>query len=184
MGRHGPEDERTIAQQRADALVELAGFSLDHGDLPDSGGHRPHVMAILPWSELRDPLAAGKSCHGTLNGQPITPAAARRLACDAGIIPAVLGGAGEILDLGRTTPTWSTAQRRAAALRDGGCGWPDCTTELSRCQLHHIKHWVAHHGPTDLANSVYLCRFHHWLVHHTTWTIARNPAGTIEIQRT
>jgi hypothetical protein len=184
MGSHGPEDERTVGQRRADALVELAGFSLDHGDLPDVGGHRPHLVATLPFDELRHGLGAGQLGHGTLNGRPLTPGAARRLACDAGVIPAVLGGASELLDLGRTTPTWSTAQRRAAALRDGGCGWPECTAELSRCQLHHIKHWLAHHGFTDLANSVYLCRFHHWLVHHTDWTIRRKADGTIAVHRT
>jgi hypothetical protein len=46
------------------------------------------------------------------------------IACDAGIIPAVLGGHGEVLGLGRRTPTWSPAQRRALRIEDGGCRWP------------------------------------------------------------
>jgi hypothetical protein len=55
----------------------------------------------------------------TLNGPfdptPITPQTARRIACDADLIPAILGGDGSILDLGRSQRTWSTAQRRAAS---------------------------------------------------------------------
>jgi hypothetical protein len=106
-----------------------------------------------------------------------------RLACDAQIIPAVLGGRSEVLDLGRSTPTWSRAQRRARRIEDKGCTWPGCQTPLARCQIHHPKHWWAHHGPTDLVNGTHLCAFHHWLVHHRHWEIRRNPTGKIEVRR-
>jgi hypothetical protein len=95
----------------------------------------------------------------------------------------VLGGDSEVLDLGHSRRIFSKAQRRAAALRDGGCVFPSCQAELSRCELHHLQH-VEHGGKTDHHNSAYLCLFHHWLIHHTTWTITRNAAGKIEISRT
>ncbi|MGN6473101.1 MAG: HNH endonuclease signature motif containing protein, partial [Mycobacteriales bacterium] len=113
----------------------------------------------------------------------ITPNTARMLACDAAIIPAVLGSDAEILDLGRATRTWTRAQRKAAKLRDRGCVFPRCQTGLDRCDLHHLDHW-ANGGPTDHNNSAHVCNYHHWLVHHTNWTITRNKHGTIEVRRT
>jgi hypothetical protein len=108
------------------------------------------------------------------------------LACDSGIIPAVLGGASEILDLGRTTRTWSKAQRRAARLRDGNhCTWPGgCQTPIRYCQLHHIQHWCEHRGPTDLANGAHLCHFHHWLIHNRNWKLWRDTDGALQFRRT
>ena len=137
----------------------------------------------IPFTELRDGLQPGQLGHATLNGAPITPATARRLACEANLIPAVLGAETEILDLGRSRRIFSRAQRRAAALRDQGCVFPKCQTELARCQLHHLTFWE-HGGPTDFHKSAYVCPFHHWLVHHTPWTITRNTQGKIEILRT
>lgn len=176
-------DLRSKAQCRADALVDLAALALASADLPEHCGDRAQVVVTVPWIELRDGIAAGEVGHATINGLAISAATARMLACDAGIIPAVLGGQSEVLDLGRSTRTWSRAQRRAAALRDGGCVFPSCQTTLANCQLHHLDHW-ADHGPSDLANSANVCRFHHWLIHHTPWTLARSRDGTIEVRRT
>jgi Domain of unknown function (DUF222) len=176
-------DERDTAQRRADALTDLARFSLDHGDLSDHNGERPQVMITLSWAELRDGIPPGQLSTATMNGTPITPATARRIACDANIIPAVLGGHSEVLDLGRSTPTWSRAQRRARRIEDNGCTWPKCQAGLDRCRIHHLT-YLSHGGPTDLNNGTNLCTFHHWLVHHTAWTITRNSLGRIEVRRT
>ena len=179
----GPEDGRDSGQRRADALVELARMALAGGKLPDHGGDRPQIVVSIPWLELRDGLSAGQLSTATVNGAPITPAIARRIACDAGIIPAVLGGPSEILDLGRSQRSFSRAQRRAAALRDKGCVFPQCQAGLERCQLHHLNFWEFG-GQTNLHDSAYLCTFHHWLVHHTNWIISRNAQGLIEVRRT
>jgi Domain of unknown function (DUF222) len=176
------DDERTAAQRRADALVTVARYSLDHGVLPDHGGERPQVMVTISWPELRDGTT-GHASTATMNGAPITPATARRIACDANWIPAVLGGHSEILDLGHSTPTWNRAQRRARRLADHGCTWPRCQAGLEHCQIHHLT-YVSHDGPTDLTNGTHLCTFHHWLIHHTSWTISRNEQGHIEVRRT
>jgi hypothetical protein len=181
--RAGADDTRLAAQRRADALVELARRALAAGALPDHGGDRPQVVVTIPWTELRDGIAAGQPSRASLNGVPITPSIARRIACDAGILPAVLGADGEILDLGRSQRLFSKAQRRAAALRDGGCVFPDCQAHLERCQLHHLDFWE-HGGRSDLHNSAYLCAFHHWLVHNSRWAITRDGQGRIEVQRT
>jgi Domain of unknown function (DUF222) len=177
------EDDRTAAQRRADALTELARLAMRHGGLPDHGGERPQITALIPYDQLFGQLTNSDPSTATINGQPVTPATIRRLACDANLIPAVLGSANEVLDLGRSTPTWNRAQRRARRITDKGCVWPGCHTDLARCQIHHLDH-VEHGGPTDLNNGAHLCTFHHWLVHHKNWTIRRDTANTIHVRRT
>jgi Domain of unknown function (DUF222) len=185
----GPDDTRTSGQRHADALISLADLSLTvHAD-PDltqqAGLAAPagNVITTIALTELADGIADRQLPTATFNQTIISPNTARMLACDAGIIPAVLGSRSELLDLGRSTRTWSTAQRRAANLRDQGCVFPRCQTGLEHCHLHHLEHW-ANHGATNHDNSANLCRFHHWLVHHTSWTITRDHTGTIHVRRT
>jgi len=96
--------------------------------------------------------------------EPVCVETARRLACDAGIIPVVLGSRGEPLDIGRLSRTVPTGMRRALDLRDGGCRFPGCSRPAHWCEAHHILFW-ARGGPTCLTNLVLLCRHHHAMVH-------------------
>jgi len=106
-------------------------------------------------------------------GAQIHAETARRLACDAGIVPVVLGRRSEILDIGQLDHEFTVAQRRAAWVRDGGrCAFPDCRN--TPADLHHII-WRRHHGPTSLHNAAWLCPYHHWLVHEGRWTLQRTP---------
>jgi hypothetical protein len=180
----GEVDERTPIQRNADALIELARLAMNAGQLPETAGEPTQVVTQTFLSDLIARLEAGDTCHSTLDGVPITPNTARMLACDAGIIPAVLGGASEVLDLGRSTRTWSRAQRKAAKVRaDGHCEAPKCRASIERCDLHHEQHW-ARGGKSDLNNGIYLCTYHHWLTHHTHWHVSRNKRGHVEIRRT
>ena len=77
------------------------------------------------------------------------PQTVRRLACDAGIIPAVLAGTGQILDLGGYRRAFTSAQVRALWLRDRHRTYPGCTVPGTWADAHHIRHW-ADGGPTDL----------------------------------
>ncbi|WP_203918477.1 DUF222 domain-containing protein, partial [Rugosimonospora africana] len=90
-------DPRTPGQRRADALVDVCRLALACRDLPDNGGDRPQVVVTVDIDDLREQTGAATLDDGTV----FSPAAARRLACDAGIIPAVLGGTGQVLDVGR-----------------------------------------------------------------------------------
>ena len=112
---------------------------------------------------------------GTIR-EPISAQLARQIACDAGIIPAVLAGPSQILDLGRTARTASPAQRRALILRDGGCSRPGCHTPPAWTQAHHIT-WWEHHGPTNLNNPALTCDHCHDLIHHHGWTITTDTNG-------
>ncbi|WP_345411285.1 HNH endonuclease signature motif containing protein [Actinomycetospora chlora] len=109
--------------------------------------------------------------HGVLDSGALVHAqTVRRLACDAGVIPMVLGSRSEPLDVGRRQRTAPEAIRRALHLRDGGCAFPGCTRPPRRCQAHHVDHWLDG-GDTCVENMCLLCRFHHQLVHHGHWTI-------------
>ncbi|PVY97524.1 HNH endonuclease signature motif containing protein, partial [Actinomycetospora cinnamomea] len=108
--------------------------------------------------------------HGTLeSGALVDPRSVRRAACDAELIPMILGTRSEPLDVGRMARTVPDGLRRALHLRDGGCAFPGCTRRPRRCHAHHIDHWIDG-GPTALDNCVLLCAFHHQLIHHGHWT--------------
>ena len=113
-------------------------------------------------------LATG---HGTLDSGALSdPATVRRWACDAEIVPMVLGSKSEPLDIGRRSRLVPDAMRRALNFRDGGCAFPGCTRRPRRCHAHHIEHW-ADLGPTCFDNLTLLCRHHHQVIHHGHWTI-------------
>jgi Domain of unknown function (DUF222)/HNH endonuclease len=164
-------DPRTPGQRRADALVEVCRLATACGDLPDNGGDRPQVVVTVGIDTLRTQLGVA-----TLDdGSPLSAAAARRLACDAAILPAVLGGAGQVLDVGRERRLFAGPQRRALIVRDRGCAFPGCDRPPRWCDGHHIVSW-ADGGRTDLGNAVLLCGHHHRLVHRSDWRVCINPA--------
>jgi hypothetical protein len=128
----------------------------------------------------------------TIDGieEPIGPGALRRLAADAKLIPMVLGGPSQILDLGTGARLFSRAQKLALAERDGGCAWTGCTHPPSFTEAHHIEWWSAG-GRTDLDNGILLCPFHHHRIHDDHWNIQVRdgvpwfiPPGTIDRHRT
>jgi hypothetical protein len=108
------------------------------------------------------------------DGFHISAATARQMACDAGLIPAVLGGAGQILDLGRERRLFTGPVRRAILLRDRGCAFPACDRPARWCQAHHIRYYTDG-GTTCLANGVAVCAHHHRLLHHSEWQVRINP---------
>jgi Domain of unknown function (DUF222) len=183
LDRAGDADTRTAGQRCADGLVTLAETAMTTGTLPEHGGEKPHVVLTIPYPTLAADLDAANAGTATMNGLEISPRTARMIACDAGIIPAVLGSNSEVLDLGRKQPTWSLPQRRALRIEDRGCRFTGCRASLDRCRIHHIHHW-ARGGPTTTRNGVHLCRFHHWLIHHHNWQITKNHHGHVTVRRT
>lgn len=166
----GGLDGRSATQRRADALVDICRRSLSGGELPDNGGDRPQVAITIHWEALRKQVGAA-----TLDdGQPLSPAAARRLACDAALLPAVLGGAGQPLDVGRERRLFTGPLRRAVLLRDRGCAFPDCDRPPRWVEIHHLRHWVDG-GPTSLDNAVAACGHHHRVIHRGGWQVVINP---------
>lgn len=167
----GARDERSPGRRRADALVEVCRRALDHGDLPAQGG-APHVVVSIPLDTLLRGLGPASYADGTR----ISPGLARRMACGAKIIPAVLGVDSAVLDLGRARRLFTGARRRAIMLRDNGCSFPGCDRPPAWCQVHHILGWHQG-GGTDQGNGVMLCDEHHHVIHHGDWQITMAPGG-------
>jgi len=163
------EDDRSTAERQAEALADVCGYVLDHAPssvLPDAGGHRPHVNVLIRLEDLQDRARAG--CLDF--GGPVAPESLRMLCCDATVVPIVLNGTGQPLDVGRATRTIPDGLRRAVAARDRGCAHPGCGRPPSWCEIHHLIPWE-HGGETKLSNLAMLCRAHHRQIHSTEWVV-------------
>ncbi|MFT4217829.1 MAG: DUF222 domain-containing protein [Micropruina sp.] len=157
-------------QRRADALVELARRIAIHQVAPKHGGDRPHVVVTITYNDLLG------NCHGAglADSTGLTPGQLRQFACDADILPIVLGGPSEVLDVGRTQRLVTPEIRHALHVRDHGCVFPGCNRPATDCDAHHIVPW-RHKGPTSLANLCLLCKHHHNL-------LEPNPTRAPELQ--
>jgi hypothetical protein len=112
-------------------------------------------------------------------GSILCPSAARRLACDADVIPVVFKGESTPLDVGRKSRCITPNQRVALIARDGGCAFPHCDRSPRWCDGHHIEHWV-HGGKTNIRNLVLVCKRHHRLLHHSEWEVRMTSSGIPE----
>ena len=149
--------------------------------LPRQGGCSATVVVTMTLEQLTATLDAAGVC--TLDtGAQISASEARRLACGAGIIPVVLGGRSQVLDVGRKRRFHSEAQRVAMGLRDRGCTTVDCDMPPSMCHSHHDIPW-AQGGPTDVAHGRLLCGHHHRRIHDHRYLTTRHPSGKVSFHR-
>lgn len=168
---HDGRDPREHGTRMWDALLEACNRLQKTDSLPHAHGSTARVIVTINDHDLRDQLHG----RGLLpNGDSLSATAVRKLACDAEIIPGVLGSNGEILDLGRARRLVTAGLFLALVLRDRHCAFPGCTRPPIACDAHHITHW-ADGGPTSLDNLVLLCRRHHTITHHTPWTVHIDP---------
>lgn len=97
-----------------------------------------------------------------VSGERVPAGVLRRWLCDAELLPVVLGGESQVLDVGRARRCATAAQRVALTVRDRGCVFPGCDVPAPLCEAHHIDPWATG-GPTDLLNLALLCWHHHAL---------------------
>ena len=129
---------------------------------------------------LADLDAAGVATLDT--GGRISAAEARRLACRAGIIPMVLGGRSQVLDLGRKRRFHTEGMRLAMGVRDGGCTAEGCEAPPGLCHAHHDAAWSAG-GHTNLDTGRLLCPHHHRRLHDPSYEVTRLPSGKVQFHR-
>ncbi|CAN5359812.1 HNH endonuclease signature motif containing protein [soil metagenome] len=164
----------------------LEGY--DPHRLPLHGGDATTVVITISLTSLLADLATADLLRGGhIPGEDptdgsITAAHTRRLACTADIIPAVLGGDSEILDLGRTQRLFNKAQRKAMRIRDKHCRAAGCDIPATWCEAHHWHPWSSG-GLTDLDDGVLLCAHHHHRAHDPAFTAERQPDGDITFHR-
>ena len=148
-------------------------------DLPSHGGTATSVVVTIDY----DALVTGVGMATTSTGETITAEQARRLACQARILPAVLDGKGEILDLGRSARFFKNAQRKAMDLRDKECTTRACHVPAAFCHAHHWRKPWSKGGKTDLADGKLLCPFHHRRAHDPRWEPHHHPDGSTTFTR-
>ena len=176
--RCGEGDRIPVDRKRGQAFCALLE-AVDPKRLPVHGGDATTLIVTVTLDALRKEL-------GTAELGPadkLTAGEARRLACTAQIIPAVLGGQSEVLDLGRSSRLFKPAQRKAMIIRDRECRAEGCTIPAAWCEAHHWGRPWAKGGRTDLNDGVLLCSWHHHRAHDNTYDSSRMPNGDVRFSR-
>jgi hypothetical protein len=174
---------RSPEQRHADALVEALRTAL-RADLRHDGD-RARVTVTVPLATLQAAVrgAAGMAEALLGSGEPVPAETARRLACDARVLPAVLGTHSEPIEVGAEAETVSQGLRRALEMRDRGCRFPGCDRPAAECEAHHVQHW-ARGGLSTVDNVLLLCPYHHVLAHEGGWSVVRDPySGEVRARR-
>jgi hypothetical protein len=144
--------------------------------LPKTGGLNATAVVLIPLETL---IGGLKAAHLD-TGHPISPGLARRLACEAGIIPAVLDGQSQVLDLGRTSRYYTEAQRIAKTIEQHGtCIAEDC--DQAPTHMHHPHAW-AEGGQTN-HDGWLICPWHHARAHDTHYRYEMLPTGKVRFHR-
>jgi hypothetical protein len=150
--------------------------------LPTAGGVSSTVVVLIDYDRLLSGLGAARLD----TGETISASLARRLACEAGIIPTVyrrvLGGGSVVLDMGRRTRLHTEHQRIAMSIEQGGCTAAGCDRPPGWCEAHHDLPW-SHGGDTSVNNGRLLCAHHHHTAHNDRYQTQRLPNGKVRFHR-
>ncbi len=169
------EPARRPARRRADALVDLCRYFLDHhGNVP-AGRHRPHLNVVVDL----EALDAGRGGR-FVGGGPVDPASVGALLCDSSLHRVLTAGRSAILDYGHATRTIPAPLWNAVVLRDQHCRFPGCDRPYEWCEAHHVVP-VEAGGPTRLDNLVLGCSRDHHRLHLPGWHAKLLPDGTLEV---
>lgn len=173
-----PTGER-LSRAQLDGLAFCALVEhLPVDGLPTHGGTPVGVTVTLD----HERLVAGVGAATLDTGHRLSASAVRRLACDHALIPAVLGGASEVLDLGRRRRLFTAAQRTAHAIAHPTCQAEGCELPAAWCEAHHRTPW-GRGGTTDLAELAFLCSFHHHRAHDPAYETTWSEAGRARFHR-
>ncbi|MFJ8963078.1 DUF222 domain-containing protein [Lentzea sp. NPDC102401] len=166
LAKPEPHDLRFASERDGDALCEVVDLALRASGNRIHGGERVQLTVTVDFDKLR------KGIGGALldNGDHLPMNQVRKVACDAGVIPVLLGSRSQVYDVGRRTRTINAGLRRVLVARDKGCAFPGCTRPPTHCEAHHIRHW-SEGGETNAANLTLLCRRHHDLAHQSEWQV-------------
>ncbi len=156
------------------AFVEL----IEHLPQKGFGGVGALLLVTIDHARLRDGLGSARLDSGA----HISAGEARRLACGAGIVPVVLGGRSEPLDVGRGQRLHTEAIRRGLAVLYDTCAAEGCERPFAWCDIHHPHAW-SHGGVTSLANGIPLCGHHHRRAHDKVFDLSILPSGGARFHR-
>jgi hypothetical protein len=162
-----PTDDRKHGHLNALSLVALIDGSVGASSSPNA---RAEVSVVIDLQTLMHGMHQ-RSVIRTGHDVELPIETIRRMACEAEIIPVVLGSNGVVLDVGRATRLASRYQRKALEVMYPTCAIPQCCVPHSQCQPHHIRYW-RDDGSTDMNNLIPLCSSHHRSVHEGGWKLS------------
>jgi hypothetical protein len=179
---HHEADGRTNEQLQYDTLVAVLRTGAEADPRQAFGDRQPGIRIVVTQPQL-DRRGDAAARPGTAFGvahleetrQTIPGTLLETYLCNAATTTVTVDSRGGPLDVGREKRLFTAKQRDAMAIRDGGC--LGCGAEPSRCEAHHIDHWLAHSGRTDIADGVLLCRNCHLRLHSQRSRITRDPDG-------
>jgi Domain of unknown function (DUF222)/HNH endonuclease len=172
VAEEAPIDEPNRSAKKADAFMDLVRTALAHANDGQAAGDDRYMVHVVARQE-------GASLS-FMDGTPLEPADAAMITCDASTVPHTVTDVGEPLNLGRKTREWTTAQRRAISVRDGGhCRFVGCG--FRHYDVHHMRPWEEG-GATDIHNGMCVCRRHHRMIHRG-FRVEGDPNGELRFYR-
>jgi hypothetical protein len=167
-------DERSNEQLQYDTLMAVLRTGAAADPTQAFGDRQPGVRIVVTREEIERRDETGSivgSARFEETGQTLPGSTLETYLCNAATKVLTVDPCGRPLDVGRERRLFTSRQRDALAIRDGGCRW--CGAEPSRCEAHHIDHWWEHAGRTDVDDGVLLCRNCHMRLHNQKWRIRR-----------
>ncbi len=189
-------DPRSNDQMVFDLMMDLLRAGSEADPTLAFGSRQPGVRVV---ATRENPAADGAPATGTVapgigyfeeTGDAVPGSVIGRQICVSGVTPVTVDESGTPLDVGREHRLFTSKQRIALAIRDGGCRMPGCDRPPSYTEAHHLQEWAADSGRTDLADGILLCRYCHMLIHNNGWKITRTgsdycavPPPSVDPQR-
>jgi hypothetical protein len=177
------DEQRTMAQLRADVLVDLvtrAGGQSGPGSVDGTGSSGRSSVGVTVALTVPVLSLLGQSTEpAILEGiGPIDIETARRLCIDAPSFTRLLTDpiTGTVLEMDARQYRPSAALRRWLGIRQVTCDFPGCGRRAANCDLDHTCAWAAG-GQTTAANLTHRCRKHHTMKHQTKWRVDRPPGA-------
>jgi hypothetical protein len=165
--RHRPGNKSLSWEQlEVEALIEAIGGG-------DGERRVPSISVLVDYDTLRAGLSKVSICE-TDDATALPVATVRRLCCEAEIVPVVLDGRGQALDVGRAARVATPAQRLALRAMHRTCIGPQCAVPFDDSYIHHVVPWYLG-GRSDIENLAPLCNEHHHLVHEGGWALTLTP---------
>lgn len=163
------DDPRTNDQLAYDLMMDVlrAGSLADAESVFGTRQAGVRLVHVVDASGNRAPVAHSEDHLVSMPG-----AVADQRICESGFVPVTVDSCGNPLNMGREQRLFTSKQRIALAIRDGGCRWKGCDRPSSYGEAHHIDPY-SEGGRTDIDRGILLCRYHHMTLHHGGWWITR-----------
>ena len=171
--RELPAEEAAVVQAAIDSLAEKMPLP-DEADDPHAARRLDAMVATLEGAIGGKQLVVHVDV-GVLAGDTVEAQIARRLGCDAEIVP-LMERDGIPVDVGRKHRTAPPKLRMALEARDRFCRFPGCSVPADKTDAHHLNQWIFG-GGTNLAEMLLLCRYHHRIYHEGGYRIVQSGDG-------